>query len=284
MAKKINVFISFDIEGVSAVSSWRELRRDSPDLSRIRMIATEEVNAVLRGIKKSGLDIGDITICDSHGNGKNLLIEKLERGVYLTRGSPRMYYMIEGLDNHYDIIFFIGYHAMVGTTGSGMDHTYSSAVIYNIKINGQYVGETEINAGVAGFFGVPLGLVTGDDLLIKEVKRFFGAKVQTVITKYGISRFAARCRHPLDVQKELEDKAKRAIIGFEKLTPFKFKTPIDSEVEVMNSLIGDLVELIPGIKRVSARGFKFKSRDIREFYRILRLICMLGGYGEKLLT
>ncbi|OPX17669.1 hypothetical protein BXT86_05215 [candidate division WOR-3 bacterium 4484_100] len=281
--EKINVFISFDIEGVGVVSSWRELR-DSTDLTRIRRIATEEVNAVIRGIRNSRVPIGKITICDSHGLGENLLIEQLEPGIHLTKGSPRMYYMIEGIEQGYDLLFLIGYHAMAGTTGSGMDHTYSSRVIYNVKINGRNVGEAEINTGVAGHYGVALAMVSGDDLLIKAVKKFFGTQVETVITKYGVSRFAARCRHPLDVQKELEMKSKRAVEQYKRRRPFRIKTPIYAEVEVLNSLIGDLVELIPDIKRISARRFKFKSPDILRFYRILRLICVLGGYADRLLT
>jgi len=283
MAKKINLFISFDLEGISGVTSWREMRKDSPDLLRIRKIATQEVNSAIRGTRNSGLEIGEILICDSHASGENLLIDELEPGINLIKGTQRNYYMMEGLNQDFDIVFFIGYHSMVGTEAGMMDHTYSSSSIYNIKINGVYVGESEINAGVAGHYGVPLGLVSGDDKLAKEIEKFFGHNVETVITKYSISRFCARCRHPVDVQKEIELKAQRAVKKINRLKPFKFKYPINAEIEMLNSLLGDAIKSLPGLKRISARKFVFKSKDILEFYRHLILICDLAGSANTIL-
>ncbi len=284
MKNKINVFISFDLEGISGVSSWREMKKDSPDLLRVRKLATQEVNSAICGIKNSGLNIGEILICDSHASGENLLIDELESGIDLIKGTQRNYYMMEGLDKKFDIVFFIGYHAMVGTTAGMMDHSYSSSLIYNIKINGEYVGESEINGAIAGHYGVPVGLVTGDDKLALEIKKYFGPQVETVITKYSISRFCAKCRHPFDVQKEIELKAGRAIKKINKLRPFRFRYPINAEVEMINSLMGDAIKSLPGLKRVSARKFVFKSKDILEFYRYLMLICDLAGYANSLTT
>jgi D-amino peptidase len=275
MLKKFNTFISFDIEGISCVSSWNELRKDAAS-NLVRKLATDEVNAAIRGIKKSGKNIGDIVICDSHAEGENLLINQLERGTYLVRGTPRNYGMVEGINESFDVLFFIGYHSMAGTKGGGMDHTYSSSTIYNIKVNGKYVGETEINAAVAGYYKVPLVFVSGDNSLVKEVKIFFGNKVETVITKYGISRFSAKCRHPLDVQKEIEKKAARAVKNYKHLKPFMLKTPIHAEIDILNSLIGDMLEPLPGIKRIESRKFRFKAKNALEFYRMIRLICNLG--------
>jgi len=283
MDNKINIFISFDLEGISGVSSWREMRKDSADFMRTRRIATQEINAVVRGIKKIR-NIGEILICDAHASGENLLIDELESGVHLIKGTQRNYYMMEGFNKNFDIVFFIGYHAMVGTPAGIMDHTYSSSSIYNIKINGVDVGETEINAGIAGYYGVPVGLVSGDDKLINEVKRFLGAQVETVITKYSISRFAAKCRHPVDVQNELELRTQWAIKKIRKLKPFKFRQPINAEIEVINSLIGDAIKSLPGLKRISGRGFVLKVKDILEFYRCLMLICDLASYANSILT
>lgn len=280
MKKKMNVFISFDIEGISAVSSWREVKKDSPSLERMRRIATQEVNAAVRGIRKSGQPIGMITVCDSHASGENLLIEDLEPGVTLIRGTPRKYYMMHGISQKYDAVFLIGYHPMAGTRAGGMDHTYSSASIYRVKINGQMVGETEINAALAGYYGVPVVLVSGDDMLIKEVRRFLGKTVETVIAKRGISRAAAQCRHPEDVQKEISNKAARAIARAKKIKPFKFKAPIRAEIDLADSLVADAVELIPEIKRTDGRNVLFTAKNILEFYRTLRLMCCLGFYAN----
>lgn len=284
MAKKKNVFISFDMEGISAVSSWREIKKDSPSLNALRKIATAEVNAAIHGIRKSEQRIHKITICDAHAFGDNLMIEELDPGIQLVKGTPGKNNMIEGIDENFDVAFFIGYHSMAGTKYAGMDHTFSSTTIYSVKINGRYVGETEVNAALAGYYGVPLGLVTGDDSLIAEVTRFFGQRVETVVTKRAVSRFAAQCRHPSDVQQEIESKAARAMQKISKLKLFRFKSPIKAEVDFLNSLIADLVELVPGVKRTDGRKIIFRAKDTREFYRMLRLMCSLGGYANSILT
>jgi len=276
MAKRYNVFISFDMEGVGGLTSWQEIKKDSPSLLRMQKLATYEVNAAIRGIRNSGYDIGEIAVCDSHADGQNLLVDELETGVYLVKGTPRNFYMVEGISNEFDILFFIGYHAMMGTQKAGMDHSYSSRTIYNIRINGKLVGETEINAALAGYYKVPLGLVSGDDRLAKEVRKFFGKAVEFVITKYGISRMAAKCRHPLDIQKELEIKAERAVKKLKTLKAFSFRSPIRAEIDVINTLMADLIESVPGIKRVSGRKIIFQNKNILEFYRMLRIICKLA--------
>jgi D-amino peptidase len=276
MVKHFNAFISFDMEGVGCLTSWQELKKESPSLAQIRELATQEVNAAIRGIRNARQDIGEIIICDSHAGGENLLIDALETGIHLVKGTPRNYYMVEGINQQFDILFFIGYHAMIGTKGAGMDHSYSSSSIYNIKLNGKYVGETEINAAVAGHYKVPLGLVSGDDKLAKEVRKFFGQEVEVIITKYGISRFAAKCRHPYDIQQEIEKKAELTVKKVKKLNPFIFHPPINAEIEVINTVIGDVIEPVPGLKRVSARKVTFRTKNIIEFYRLLRVICNLA--------
>lgn len=279
MPKNFGVFISFDLEGISGISSWKEAQKNPAALRNIRENATAEVNAAIRGIRKARKDV-DIVVCDAHASGENLIIENLDAGVQVIKGTPRPFYMIHGISSVYNILFFIGYHAMAGTQKAGMDHTYSGASIYGITINGTSVGETEINAAVAGYYGVPLGLVTGDDLLIKEVEMFFGKRAETVITKFGISRFAARCRHPHDVHKEIETKAARAVKKAKRLKTFTFRAPLRAEFELANTLVADLAELIPGIQRKHARTCVYKAKDVLEFYRILRLVCSLGLYAQ----
>lgn len=281
MAKHFNAYISFDMEGVGGLTSWQEIKKESQSLMQIRKIATEEVNAAIRGIRNARRDIDEIVVCDSHANGENLLIDILESGVYLVKGTPRNYYMVEGLSQKFDILFFIGYHAMMGTKKAGMDHTYSSRTIYNIKINGHSVGESEINAAIAGYYKVPLGLVSGDDQLAKEIRKFFGNAVEVIITKYGITRTAAKCRHPHDIQKEIEIKAEQAVKNYKRLKPFTFRTPIRAEIEVVNTLIADVLEPVPGVKRVAGRRIVFRTKNILEFYRMLRMVCNLAYTAQQ---
>lgn len=280
MRKNISVFISFDLEGVAGVTSWREMKKDSVDLLRTRRLATAEVNAVVRGIRRSDRIIDEILICDSHAAGENLLLDDLEKGVYLIKGTQRNYYMMEGINRNFDLAFMVGYHAMAGTENGTMDHSYSSSSIYRLRINGREVGETAINAAIAGFHGVPVGLVSGDDALVREARKFLGREVETVTTKYAISRYAAKCRHPRDVCRELELTAERAVCKARTLKPFRFRLPIKSGFEVLNSQIGDVIKKIPGLARLDGRTFSAEHRDVLEFYRMLMVICDLAAYAN----
>lgn len=279
-----NVFISFDIEGVGGVTSWRETRKDAANAGVAWRLATAEVNAVIKGVRAAGVPIGRILVCDAHAQGENLIPDELEPGIELVKGTQRSYYMMEGLDARFHIAFLVGYHAMAGTARAQMDHSYSSASIYRIRINDREVGETAINAAVAGHFRVPVGLVSGDDALAREVRAFLGRRVEFVTTKQAISRYAARCRSPLDVRKGLSRCAARAMLKIASLRPFTFRKPLRVELEVVHSLIGDVIERIPGLKRRDGRRFTWRSPDILDCYRRLMLVCDLAAYANAVLN
>jgi D-amino peptidase len=188
------------------------------------------------------------------------------------------------LDERFTAALFIGYHAMVGTARGLMDHTYSSSTIYNLRLNGRDVGETAINAAICGHYGVPLALVSGDDQLVREVRSCFSPRVETVLTKTGISRFAGLLRHPAEVEHEIELKAERAVLRYRSLKPFVFRAPIRCEIDVMNTLIGHVISPLPGLERRTGRKFFFRSKNILEFYRQLMLICDLAGYANRVLS
>ena len=88
------------------------------------------------------------------------------------------------------------------------------------------------------------------------------------------NRLQQSIRH---IQKEIELKAQRAVKKTDKLKPFSFRSPIRAEIEVINTLIADMIEPLPGQKRVSGRKITFRTANILEFYRRLRLICNLAA-------
>ena len=276
------MFISFDMEGVGGVSSWRETAREGKEFNRVRELATQEINAVVEGIKQSGEKIEEILVADSHSFGENLLIEELDPDVNLVKGFPRTYYMMEGLDSGFDLLFFVGYHVGVGTQVGGMDHTYSPSAIYELRIGGRPMGEAEINAAYAGYFGVPLGLATGDDRFVEQVRRSFGEGVETVVTKYGVSRFASRSIHPQKVRGLLRKAAQAAVKRAKSLKPYRIQPPLEVEIDLVTTLIGDLASLIPGVERLSGRRIRFHPVDFPALYRTLMLIATLGTLAKQI--
>jgi D-amino peptidase len=260
-------FISVDYEGICGTVSWEEFRLEP---ARLRRLMTNEVIAVVNGIREAS-PRSKIVVCDAHGFGRDLLFEDLPAGVMTVRGSPRFLSMIDTIDEGFDLLFYVGYHSKVGVAASTMDHTYSSSTFYRIKVNNQEVDEAMINAAVAGHFQVPLGFVSGDDKLIGSVKKVFGPKVETVITKYSRSRYAAVTRHPLDVCLEQKAKAKTAVLKVKEFRPFRFKSPCQIEMQMNDTVRAHEVSMIPGSKIIDGRTISYKAINFLEGFKFILL-------------
>jgi D-amino peptidase len=265
-------FISVDYEGIGGTVSWEEFRLEP---NRFRKLIKDEVIAVIEGIREVYPKSG-IIVCDAHGFGHDLLFEDLPAGVMVVRGSPRQYSMIDTIDKSFDLLYYVGYHCKAGTLASTMDHTYSSSTFYRIKINDQEVDEAMINAAVAGHFRVPLGFVSGDDKLIASIKKAFGKNVETVITKYSRSRFAALTRHPKDICAELQVKAKLAAQKSKQYKPFKFRYPCQIELQLNDTVRTHAITVIPAIKQIDGRTIRFNAVNMLEGYKFILLAVTLG--------
>jgi D-amino peptidase len=265
------------MEGLAGVFSWKD---GKPEFDRIRRLMTAEVRAAVEGAQDSGKTFEEILICDSHSFGDNIFVEDLPRGVVLTGGTPRPSYMMQGLSETFDAVFLVGYHAPAGMRSSPMDHSFSSSSIYNLKINGTPMSEAAVNAGYAGFFGVPVVLVSGDQSLIEHIRGLVPEEVETVVTKEGISRFSAKSRHPEDVHDELRQKAKRAVLKAGDIAPVTFEPPFEVELELMDTLRADILEPVPGFERAGGRTVLYHPKDFEELYRLLELALTLLGAAK----
>lgn len=273
----MKVFISCDMEGVCGTFSWKDFDANK---ERYRTLMTEELRAVVRGLLESRVPIKAIIANDAHGFGDNIHADLLPAKVHLVRGSPRRLGMMEGIDRATDVAFFLGYHGGAGTAAALMDHTYASSSIYRIAINGVEMSESTINAGIAADFGVPVGLISGDQATITQAKKFFGPKTEYVVTKQGISRFAAQMRPVEEVREELTRKALRAVSRVRALKPRRTRRPIRAVVDLVDTLRADLVSSAAEFERTGGRQISFRARDYVSFYRKLRLLLMLAARAK----
>ena len=156
------IFISVDMEGISGVVDPAQLGPDGFEYQRAREWMTGEVNAAITAIRAAGP--AEIVVCDSHGNGQSVLIDKLPDDVRIVRGFPRPLEMMQGIDETFAAAVFIGYHASEWTVDAVRGHTISSARLLGVKLNGMKVSEGIFNAALAGQFGVPVAFVSGDRL------------------------------------------------------------------------------------------------------------------------
>jgi D-amino peptidase len=166
----MKAFISIDMEGICGIV--REIETDpvkgGEAYQQSRHLMTQEANAAIEGCMKAGAT--EILIADSHWNFDNLIPEELHEAAILLRGTPRGFSMVEELDASSDAALFVGYHARAGTPRAILDHTYSGTVAA-VRVNGTEVGETGINAYLAGHHGVPVVLVTGDRAVTRKRRR-----------------------------------------------------------------------------------------------------------------
>jgi len=168
--------------------------------------------------------------------------------------------MMDGVDGSFDAAFLISYHARAGTDAAIMNHTLLGS-IHNFWINGVLVGEGGISSAIAGHFGVPLALVSGDDKVAKEMKELLG-DVETAVTKYAVDRYTARCLTPEETGARIKQAAKRALGRLGDFKPYRVDTPVKLEVEFTSASTALLASTVPGIVREGPRRISVTAEDM----------------------
>jgi D-amino peptidase len=271
----MKVYISVDIEGICGVVALDHTRRDGKDYNQARLLMTREVNEAVKGAFEGGAS--QVLVNDSHGSMINLVLEELDERITLISGSPKPLSMIQGIEGC-EAAFFIGYHSPAGTIDAVMDHTYHGRVVYDLQVNGKKMGEFAMNAALAGYYGVPVVMVSGDKKTTEEAQSLLKT-VETVVSKEGIGRFAAQSSHPLKVRGEIRKKARYAVETIHRFMPFQIDPPLEMNMRFLHSHMADRVELIPEIHRTSARTVTYGCDDFPELYKMMRAMILLASTG-----
>ncbi|MFH1724788.1 MAG: M55 family metallopeptidase [Elusimicrobiota bacterium] len=227
MAKKRRIFISADIEGISGVSGKHLTSAKSHAWELGKSYMVEDVNAAIRGARAAAPG-SEIMVRDAHGGSDNIVLDKLEPGVRLISGWPPNSNMLEGLDKSFDACFFIGYHSRALVPGGVLSHTYDREV-RRALLNGVDVGETGINAFLAGGWGVPVVLATGDDKLKGEIRRLL-PKTRVAVVKRGISRECCEMLPLAESRGLIEETAREAVLHLGEVPPLRPRNPVDFRV------------------------------------------------------
>lgn len=270
----MKVYLSADMEGITGVVDREHTLRDGKEHERARKLMTHEVNAAVEGALEAGAK--EIIVNDAHATGRNIVPEELNENAQLITGSPKPLSMMQGIDSSFNAVFFVGYHAMRGSYKGILEHTYHGSVISDIFFNGKRFGETAMNAALAGYFKVPVVLVTGDQSVTEEARQLLG-KVETVIVKEGIGRTAARCLSPIRARSLIKAGAKKALQKVKTFKPFAIEPPINVETIFINAGMADMAEMIPGAKRKDGRTVSFTTSDYLEAYKATRAMIALAA-------
>ncbi len=270
----MNVLISVDMEGVAGVATANHTSSSHKEYERFRKLMTAEANAAIEGALAGGAD--QVVVNDSHGQMTNILIEELNPAAKLITGSPKPFGMMQGIGPDVDAVFFIGYHGASGTAAAVLEHTWSSRSVVEVRLNGQVVGETGLNAALAGAYGTPVVLVTGDAAVTEEARALLG-NIETVVVKEGITRTAAKSLHPNVACNLIREAAERAL----KLhaAPFGMTTPITVQVVFERALHADVAELVPGSRRINGRTVDWTGQDMPTVYKTFHAMMLLALIG-----
>jgi D-amino peptidase len=271
----LKVYVSADMEGIWGVVHGDHTGAANADYQHARKWMAEDVRAVVDGLFEAGAT--EVVVNDSHGGMRNILAEDFHPRASHISGTPKPLLMMEGVDATFAACVFVGYHARAGTAAAVLDHTISSAAVRSIRINGMELPELGINAAVAGFFGVPVVMVTGDTATCRQAKEILGPETVAVAVKEGIGRTAARMFPREEVLRALREGAKEALGKRTKAVPFKLGPPLNFELELQTSAMTELPLLVPQVKRLGARAVGFTSGDYLEGVKLLRALIALAG-------
>lgn len=272
----MKLFISADMEGISGTVHGDQTSPESKDYPEAQRRMAQDVNAAIEGALEAGAQ--EIVVNDSHGGMRNIPPDELHEAAVLISGSPKPLGMMQGMDSSFQAAFFVGYHAMRGTHTGVLEHTYAGRNISQVIINGKRLGETGVNAALAGYFGVPVVLVTGDRKVTQEAQDILG-KVQTVSVKEGVGRYAAACLNPARARALIREAAKEALGRVPEFRPFLIPPPITLEIGFANTGMTEMPELIPGVKRTDGLTLSFQSNNYLETYKVLRVMISLSASG-----
>ena len=258
----MKIFIAVDMEGIAGVVNSMQTSPKDPDYRFARAWMIGEANAAVRGAFSAGAT--EVIVSDNHGgNGsRNMLAHELDGRATLMTGSPKSLDGPLGLDASCDALLLVGMHTRNGTSGV-ISHTVHGLVVDEIRINGVAFGEVGMKAALAGHYGVPTALVTGDDLTCDEALEFM-PWVDTVPVKWALSRNAARTLPPPVAAELIEEKARNALENLESKEILQTHTPITVEMDFMNTGCVDASANIPRLERVSDRTIGFTGEDFAD--------------------
>jgi D-amino peptidase len=283
----MKVFISCDMEGVAGIVDWAQCRLDGGvAYERGCALLLGEVNAAVLGAVDGGAD--EVVVNDSHGAMANLDLAALAAPATYLSGRHKPGYMMEGLDDTFDAVFFVGYHGSISGPPSVLSHTYNPEVISGVRLGsdpGINVGESGVNALVTQAYGVPIALVTGDDVTLAEAALVapdhIGVRVKTSVT-----RFAAHHLRPEDARARIQDGARRAVEGVRE-GRIAHRPPVDGlhlEVDLQTADMARVAAWCRGVVRIDTRTVRVSGdgdapngRDVYDAFVALTYITRQAG-------
>ncbi|MFG2172122.1 M55 family metallopeptidase [Streptomyces niveus] len=264
----MKILISADMEGATGVTWPADVLPGTPQWERCRTLFTSDVNAAVLGFLDGGAD--EVLINEAHWSMRNLLLEELDDRAQLLTGRHKTLSMVEGVQHgDVDAIAFVGYHTGAGTEGV-LAHTYLANSITGVWLGGVRASEGLLNAHVVAEYGVPVVLVTGDDLTCRDADGYAPA-ARKVAVKDHVSRYAAVCRTPARTAADIRAAAQEATalaVRYEPVVGGPFTVELEFDAE---HLCG-AATVVPGVVRDGERRVVYTSETMYEGIRTFKAV------------
>lgn len=272
----MRIFISCDMEGITGVAVGKHCNPTEPEYQRFRKLMTRDVNAAIEGAAAVGAT--KFLVVDSHGPMTNILIEELDARAELLSGSLKHFCQMEGIETGFDGAFFLGYHAREGGGDGLLNHTVMGVAITQVRCNGKEVGETGINAGLAGHFEVPIALVSGDDVTAQEAQDLLG-EVETAVVKQAVSRHTARLLSVEKGQAVIRQTASTAVQRLKagEFTPYQVSGPVTFEIDFKTTDSAHMTCLLPFVERRGSKTVAVTAPDYPTAFKMMWGTMILGA-------
>ena len=260
----LKVYVSVDMEGIAGVNHPHPTNAGHERYPAAVELMIGEANAAVEGALAAGAT--DVLVNDSHGGMYNLLPERMHPVARVLQGQ-KAWSMVEGAQEGFDVALFVGYHARAGHPRGTIAHTYSGAPVETC-LAGRPTGEYGLNALVLGAWGIPVGLVAGDDALAEEVAAWL-PWAERVVVKVASGGSAAASVHPTVAADRVRAGAERAVraASARRLEILVVPPPVVIEVDYRRGVEADHAAIVPGVERVGDRGIRIESEDPVVAYR-----------------
>ncbi len=276
--RKLKVFVSVDMEGVAGTVTSDQLGPQGFEYARFREFMTREALAAVQAAREAGAT--EILIADSHGNGENLLVELLPADVRVVRSWPRPLYLMAGIDETFDAAILLGYHASTDNPRGVRAHTFRSALFTHMALDGKPISEGSFAAAVAGSFGVPVVMVSGDDVMIAELRAQTGGSFEAAEVKKSLGFHSANTLTPQASYALIAAKVKAALARRGDFKPYRLGSgPFGLEISFKHYLAAEVVSYLSGVERTDAHSIRYRVRDLAEAANFLTF---LGNYDQEL--
>ncbi len=252
------------MEGVTGVTHPQDVIPGRERYERFRRLLTADVNAAMAGAAGAGAT--EFLVNEAHDGMRNLVLEELDDRAEPIIGQRKPLVMMEGFEGA-AVVFFVGYHAMAGT-GGVLSHTYGSPTeVAAVELNGEPCSEGRMNATLAGLRGIPVGLVTGDDLTCEEAEALYPG-VRTARVKTAVDRYTARCLAPAAAHRRIREAASGAVTNLSDLSPYAPEGPYTFTVEFATASTAAGVLRFPGLERHGDRRVSWTHEDYETAYKM----------------